>query len=90
MQLQLPDDRVRSALQLVQLLGSAAQVRQVEKQAVHTVAPTSTKPEAQAQVLLLVIKRWLTVLSQDEQLEADPQQVRQTGEQSWQVTPPAS
>ena len=77
-----PEVSVRSGEQLVQLLGNTEQVRQVEKQAVHTAAPTSTYPEAQVQMFPVAMRRWLTVLSHEEQLAAAPQHVRQRGEQS--------
>jgi hypothetical protein len=85
-----PEVRTRSGLQKVQLLGQTEQVRQVGTHAGHTMAPTSTYPEAHTQVLLAVISLWLTVLSQEEQLAADPQQVRQTGEHSWHTAAPES
>lgn len=85
-----PEVRTRSGLQDVQLLGKTEQVRQVGTHAEQTVAPTSTYPEAQTQVLLEVISLWLTVLSQEEQFAADPQQVRQTGKHSWHTAAPES
>jgi hypothetical protein len=85
-----PAVRTRSGLQEVQLLGRTEQVRQVVRQAEQTVAPTSTYPEAQIQVLFEVINLWLTVLSQEEQLLAAPQQVRHTGEHNWHTLAPES
>lgn len=89
-QIHAPEVRVRSGEQLVQLLGNTEHVRQVTKHFEQTAAPTSTYPEAQAQVLLPVIRRWLTVFSHEEQFVADPQQVRHRGEQSWQKLLPES
>lgn len=72
---------MRSALQLVQLLGSKEQVRQGKRHAKQAVAPTSTKPETQTQVLTAEIMRWLAMESQAVQFVAEPQQAEQREEQ---------
>lgn len=56
-QTHVPEVRVLSGEQLVQLLGKTEHVRQVTTHLEQTAAPTSTYPEAQAQVLVPVIRR---------------------------------
>lgn len=81
---------MRSALQLVQLLGCKEHVRQEERQARQAATPTSTYPVTQTHVLAEEMMRWLVTESQAVQFVAEPQQAAQEDEQGWHMSKPES